>query len=58
MKTRAAILSATKAPPPYASSLPLAVTEVDLAAPGPGEVLVRVRAAGLCHSDLSVIDGN
>ena len=58
MKTRAAILSATKAPPPYASSLPLAVTKVDLAAPGPGEVLVRVRAAGLCHSDLSVIDGN
>ena len=26
--------------------------------PGPGEVLVRIRAAGLCHSDLSVIDGN
>ncbi|MFE5484949.1 Zn-dependent alcohol dehydrogenase [Streptomyces sp. NPDC056527] len=25
--------------------------------PGPGEVLVGVRAAGLCHSDLSVIDG-
>ncbi len=52
MKTRAAILSAMKAPPPYANSLPLAVTEVDLAPPGPGEVLVRVRAAGLCHSDM------
>ncbi|MER7108442.1 Zn-dependent alcohol dehydrogenase [Streptomyces sp. NPDC000229] len=25
--------------------------------PGPGEVLVRIAAAGLCHSDLSVIDG-
>ena len=25
---------------------------------GEGEVLVRIRAAGLCHSDLSVIDGN
>jgi Zn-dependent alcohol dehydrogenase len=29
-----------------------------LDSPGPGEVLIRVRAAGLCHSDLSVIDGN
>ena len=26
--------------------------------PGPGEVLVKVKAAGLCHSDLSVINGN
>ena len=26
--------------------------------PGPGEVLVRIKAAGLCHSDLSVINGN
>ncbi|GGW14937.1 alcohol dehydrogenase [Streptomyces capoamus] len=25
--------------------------------PGPGEVLVAVAAAGLCHSDLSVVDG-
>ena len=26
--------------------------------PGPGEVLVQIKAAGLCHSDLSVINGN
>ena len=45
-------------PGPYAQSQPLAIEEFDLAPPGPGEVLVRVRAAGLCHSDLSVIDGN
>jgi alcohol dehydrogenase len=32
--------------------------ELDLDPPGPDEVLVRIRAAGLCHSDLSVIDGN
>src|SRR5271154_4270323 len=44
-------------PAPYARSLPLAVEELDLAPPGPGEVLVRVKAAGLCHSDLSVIAG-
>jgi alcohol dehydrogenase len=47
-----------QAPPPYASSRPLEIAEVDLDGPGPGEVLVRMRAAGLCHSDLSVIDGN
>ena len=46
------------APGPYADSRPLAIEEFELAPPGPGEVLVRVRAAGLCHSDLSVIDGN
>jgi len=46
------------APAPYADSRPLEVVEVELAPPGPGEVLLRMRAAGLCHSDLSVIDGN
>jgi alcohol dehydrogenase len=45
------------APRPYARSRPLTIEEVDLDPPGPGEVLVAVRAAGLCHSDLSVIDG-
>ncbi|MFQ5774785.1 MAG: zinc-dependent alcohol dehydrogenase family protein, partial [Kiloniellaceae bacterium] len=43
---------------PYAQSRPLAIEELDLDGPGEGEVLVRVKAAGLCHSDLSVIDGN
>ncbi|QEV18661.1 Zn-dependent alcohol dehydrogenase [Streptomyces alboniger] len=33
------------------------VDDLDIRAPGPGEVLVGVAAAGLCHSDLSVIDG-
>ncbi|MFF8657968.1 Zn-dependent alcohol dehydrogenase [Streptomyces huasconensis] len=33
------------------------VTDLDVRDPGPGEVLVAVAAAGLCHSDLSVIDG-
>jgi len=58
MKTRAAVLTRMGAPAPYAGSRPLEILEVDLAPPGPGEVLLRVRAAGLCHSDLSVIDGN
>src|SRR5499427_9103461 len=43
---------------PYGSSRPLAIDEVDLEGPGHGEVLVKMAAAGLCHSDLSVIDGN
>ena len=58
MKIRAAILEQSGLPAPYAESRPLKVREVDLAGPGEGEVLVRVVAAGLCHSDLSVIDGN
>ena len=58
MKALAAVLENMGAPPPYAQSRPLVVTEVELAPPGPGEVLVKVAAAGLCHSDLSVIDGN
>ncbi|AZS86625.1 Zn-dependent alcohol dehydrogenase [Streptomyces griseoviridis] len=33
------------------------VDDLEVRDPGPGEVLVAVRAAGLCHSDLSVLDG-
>ena len=36
---------------------PLVVTELDLAPPGPGEVLVRIHASGVCHSDMNAIDG-
>ena len=43
---------------PYAESRPLTISELDLDAPGDGELLVRIEAAGLCHSDLSVVDGN
>ncbi|GAB4179171.1 MAG: zinc-dependent alcohol dehydrogenase family protein [Rhodocyclaceae bacterium] len=58
MRTKAAVLERTGAETPYAASKPLVVQELDLAAPGPGEVLVRIRAAGLCHSDLSTINGD
>ncbi len=58
MKTRAAILRAMGLPTPYAQSRPLAVETVELEPPGPFEVLVQVKAAGLCHSDLSVINGD
>jgi alcohol dehydrogenase len=58
MRVRAAVLREIGRPAPYAESRPLAIEQVELDPPGPGEVWVHVRAAGLCHSDLSVIDGN
>lgn len=58
MKIRAAVLEAMGAPLPYAQSRPLKIVELDLDPPGPGEILVRMKAAGLCHSDLSVINGD
>ncbi|OBG97764.1 alcohol dehydrogenase [Mycobacterium sp. E136] len=58
MRIRGAVLEEIGRDRPYAESRPLTVGELDLAAPGPGELLVRVEAAGLCHSDLSVVDGN
>lgn len=58
MKIRAAILEESGRVMPYASSRPLTIDEVDLDGPGPGEVLIRIAAAGLCHSDLSVINGD
>jgi len=36
---------------------PLVVSELELAAPGPEEVLVRLRASGVCHSDWNAVDG-
>jgi Zn-dependent alcohol dehydrogenase len=57
LKVRAALLRQMGLPRPYAQSRPLEIVELDLAPPGPGEMLVRVTAAGLCHSDLSVIEG-
>jgi S-(hydroxymethyl)glutathione dehydrogenase/alcohol dehydrogenase len=36
---------------------PLVVREVELAEPGPGEVLVRVLACGVCHTDMYTASG-
>lgn len=55
---RGAVLERIGAPRPYARSRPITVSELELEPPGPGELLVRVEAAGACHSDLSVVDGN
>jgi alcohol dehydrogenase len=58
MRVRAAVLETIGLPAPYAESRPLKIREVELDPPGAGEVLIRVHAAGLCHSDLSVISGD
>lgn len=58
MKIRAAVLQAIGSQRPYQDTQPLIIEELDLDPPGNNEVLVQIKAAGLCHSDLSVIDGN
>ena len=58
MQIQAAVLRESGAQAPYARSRPLSIETLELAPPGPGEVLVRIVAAGLCHSDLSVINGD
>jgi S-(hydroxymethyl)glutathione dehydrogenase / alcohol dehydrogenase len=50
MEVRAAVL--------HEAGAPLSVETVDLDPPGPGEVLVRVAAAGVCHSDVRLADGD
>jgi alcohol dehydrogenase len=55
---RAAVLSSRGVARPYAANKPLEIREVTLGAPGYGEVLVQLKAAGLCHSDLSTINGD
>jgi alcohol dehydrogenase len=56
MKIKAAVIRRIGLPQPYAQSL--AIEEVELAEPGERELLVQVKAAGLCHSDLSSINGD
>ncbi|GAA2437864.1 Zn-dependent alcohol dehydrogenase [Streptomyces glaucus] len=49
MAVRAAVLPAVGSP--------LEITGIDLPDPGPGQVRIRLAAAGVCHSDLSLSDG-
>jgi alcohol dehydrogenase len=55
---KAAILNEMGRARPYGSSKPLVVEEVELDPPGPGELLIKIKATGLCHSDLSVVNGD
>lgn len=58
MKTRAVVLRGISAARPYSETRPVEVEELELGAPREGEVLVRIAAASLCHSDLSVVNGD
>lgn len=57
MQIIAAVLDRIGHAAPFAQP-PLRLAALDLAPPGPDELLVRIDAAGLCHSDLSVINGD
>ena len=58
MEILGAVLETSDAAAPFAASRPLRVGRLELDPPGPGEILVRIEAAGVCHSDLSVVDGS
>eukprot|EP00102_Acyrthosiphon_pisum_P017350 XP_008188689.1 PREDICTED: NDMA-dependent alcohol dehydrogenase-like [Acyrthosiphon pisum] len=45
-------------PSPYSESKPLKIETLELNKPNQNEVLIKIGAAGLCHSDLSVINGS
>lgn len=58
MKTRAAVLYEMGLPTPYEKSKPLKIETLELDPPKRNEVLIKINAVGLCHSDLSVINGS
>lgn len=58
MKTRSAVLHEMGKPTPYAESKPLKIENLELDDPQHEEVMIRIKAVGLCHSDLSVINGS
>lgn len=58
MKFKAAVLRRSGLPRPYAASAPLSIESVEVPPPAAGEVMVAIKAASLCHSDLSVVNGD
>ena len=58
IRCTAAVLRQSGAPQPFADSKPISIEEIELDAPRETEVVVKIAGAGLCHSDLSVINGD
>lgn len=58
MKIKSAVLHKSGASTPYAESRPISIDTLELDSPQRGEVLIQIKAASLCHSDLSVINGS
>ena len=57
MKIKAAVLRQSGLPRPFADSKPLRIEEIELDHPKADEVLIQIKAVGLCHSDLVAITG-
>lgn len=55
---RGAVLETIGAAAPYRQSQPITISELTLDPPEGDEILIRIEAAGVCHSDLSVVNGN
>jgi alcohol dehydrogenase len=58
MEIVAAVLDRSGTAGPFAETQPLRLARIALDPPERGELLVKIEAAGLCHSDLSVINGD
>lgn len=58
LRIRGAVLEYSTSAQPYAESRPIVVGPLDLEPPGANELLIRIEAAGVCHSDLSVVNGS
>ena len=58
MKVKAAVIFDQGLPRPYEKSQAVKIEQVDLSGPNETEVMVQVAAAGVCHSDLSAVNGN
>jgi len=55
---RGAVLEESGRDTPYAESTPISISDVELDQPGENEVRIKILAAGICHSDLSVVNNN
>ena len=58
MKMKAAVIRQMGADQPYAESRPMTIEEVEIESPQERELLIQIKAASLCHSDLSSVNGN
>lgn len=58
MQVKSAVLREIGASVPYEESQPIKIETLELDSPEKGEVLVQIKAASLCHSDLSVMNGS
>lgn len=58
MQVKSAVLRERGLEHPYAKTQPIHIESLELDPPGREEVLIQIKAASLCHSDLSVIDGS